>query len=158
LDERRLEEAKAALATQPDPPEVQAKVDAALNWLRRQQDLQGKPRISAAEGLALLAWSKLAESPRKSSMRNMQYLLLLLQDFEETHQRWPKSLAELKADYTEYEKLLDNPRTGDNPGFYYEPPREATSPILWELKDGQVDRAGIVGYADGRLMGTPPWA
>ncbi len=89
------------------------------------------------------------------SANNMRQIGLALQSYLNDHRgRFPETLLDLR-DYVPIEALMTNPRTGENPGFIYEPPPPgappATTPVLFEALGGMKDLTGAILYADGSI-------
>ena len=72
---------------------------------------------------------------------------------------WPEELAQarelLEGDHLDFDELMHNPVTGDNPGYeYVKPPPDAdpkTTVILYQLREGRRDTTLRVGFADGHV-------
>ncbi len=89
------------------------------------------------------------------SANNMRQIGFALQSYLNDHRgSFPDSLLDLRP-YAPIEQLLTNPRTGDNPGFIYEPPapgaNPATTAVLFESFNGAKDPTGAVLYANGNI-------
>ena len=90
------------------------------------------------------------------SANNMRQIGFALQSYLNDHRgKFPESLLELRPYLPSIEQLLINPRTGENPGFIYEPPppgaAAGTTPVLFEALGGAKDPTGAVLYADGSI-------
>lgn len=74
---------------------------------------------------------------------------------DQNNGRFPETLLDLRTAMPQLEQLMENPRTGDRPGFIYEkpPPGVAPSrvPVLFESLGGQKDPDGAVLYGDGQI-------
>ncbi len=66
---------------------------------------------------------------------------------------YPLQLEDVRPYVGDYDQLIKNPRTGDDPGYEYVPPTEhmANVPLIYELKGGQRDPEGWVLYVDGSI-------
>jgi len=85
---------------------------------------------------------------------NMRQLLIGIQQFEMTYDRYPQSLNDLVDHMPEFRSMLVNPRTGASPGFVYvqpSPGAKPSTPVLYEGAAGQIDPDGSVGYLDGHI-------
>ena len=137
-----------AAATSPGPDASVAGMAAALQDPRIADALQGAR----------------AKAKQIGAMNNMRQILLALILYAENHQgQWPNELNELKAVTPDFDKLLDNPRTGLNPGFSYVKPAKlydpAKTPVLWEATStGSRDLEAAIGYADGHIEAGRPGA
>jgi hypothetical protein len=74
---------------------------------------------------------------------------------------YPDSLDQVK-EYCEeksYDTLIENPFTGDNPGYEYVKPADDASIsdtiVLYQLKDGSRVTQGKVAYLDGSVRDAP---
>jgi RNA polymerase sigma factor (sigma-70 family) len=98
------------------------------------------------------------DAAAKESINNMKLLGLALAMYETEHQgKWPNSLSDVKKYMAgDYEKVMQNPVTGDAEGYIYKKPPDgisklpaaATAPVLFEAKAGAVDPDGALLYAD----------
>ncbi|MEM1109793.1 MAG: hypothetical protein AAGH99_13995 [Planctomycetota bacterium] len=81
--------------------------------------------------------------------------IALMQYTDQNRGRFPESLLELRGVMPQIEQLMTNPRTGDRPGFIYEPPAPGSdpsrTPVLYESLNGQKDPNGAVLYGDGSV-------
>jgi len=75
--------------------------------------------------------------------------------------KYPDSLDQVK-DYCKekpYDTLIENPFTGDNPGYEYVTPAEdakmAETIVLYQLKGGSRVTQGKVAYLDGSVRDAP---
>lgn len=100
----------------------------------------------------------------EAAASHMRLILLNIATYDADQQALPKTLedlvtAKITSDGGVY--VFRNQRTGKMPGFVYVKPPEAArladikapadTPVLYELKDGKPDPAGLVGYADGHV-------
>lgn len=75
---------------------------------------------------------------------------------EANNDEWPDRLSDIQ-DYIdgEFETLIENPYTKDNPGYEYVKPVEdadrSTTIILYHLRDGKRDLSLNVGFSDCRV-------
>jgi len=94
------------------------------------------------------------------SENNMKQLGLgVLTYAQQNNGNLPQTMDDLRTVLGDINALLVNNRTGANPGFMYFPPGKnintianpAGTPILYEIKDGKLDRHGSIMYLDGRI-------
>lgn len=93
------------------------------------------------------------------NMSNMNQVgMAIFMYAEQNGGRFPPTLYDLRTVMPEIDSVLVNYRTGEKPGFIYEPPDSAqsltnpqTTPILWEMENGQKAPNGSVLYADGHI-------
>lgn len=105
----------------------------------------------------------------EAAASHMRLILMNIATYDQEQKALPKTLEDLVAakitpDGGVY--VFRDPRTGKTPGFVCVKPPEATrlaevkspadTPLLYELKDGQPDRTGLIGYADGHVVIPPP--
>ncbi|MCC6683226.1 MAG: hypothetical protein IT445_20205 [Phycisphaeraceae bacterium] len=104
--------------------------------------------------------SLLAEARSKGrgivSASNLNQIGIALQMYLDQHRgQWPTELNDLEKVMPGIRQVFANPRTGDNPGFIYEPPPPGAdpsqTPILWESLNGQKDPTGAILFADGHI-------
>ena len=103
-----------------------------------------------------------AEAVLKSS-NQMKELILAVRNYEDTNGYWPEELSDVKSlTDTDFEVLMVNPITEENPGYEYVKPTDdanpATTVILYPLRGGERDTSLKVGYADGRVAEMNPEA
>ena len=96
-----------------------------------------------------------AEAVLQSS-NQMKELILAIRNYEDIHDQWPNDLGQVRNDVeSDFDMLLQNPITGDHPGYeYVQPPANAdpaTTVILYQLRDGERDMTLRVGFADGKV-------
>lgn len=96
-----------------------------------------------------------AEAVLQSS-NQMKELILAIRNYEDVHEGWPDSLDQVgNLVDSDLNVLMQNPITGDNPGYEYVPPSADSDPsttvILYQLRDGRRDTNLRVGFADGRV-------
>lgn len=78
---------------------------------------------------------------------------------EKNNGKLPPTIDHLRTEMGDINKLLENVRTNTNPGFLYIKPADNVSsvanpnstPILYELRDGKLDRDGAIMYLDGHI-------
>jgi general secretion pathway protein G len=98
----------------------------------------------------------------KDARANMRSLLTAALNYANDHGRLPDSLDALQGQYLspeQYQKVMTNPVTGENPGFTLtgsgltmgEITNPASTPVMYETWGGSPNYSGIVGYADGRV-------
>jgi hypothetical protein len=97
-----------------------------------------------------------------SASSQMRLILSAIAEYDEAHQALPGTLNDLVTDgLMPGPEIFHDPRTGQDNGFVYVRPdgvgkmaditsRDKTA-ILFEVKDGKPDEAGLVGYADGHV-------
>jgi hypothetical protein len=98
-----------------------------------------------------------------SSLNKMRQLVVGVLAYQDEHEKWPKRFKDIR-EYTEgkagLKKLLDNPATGDNPGYEYVRPssdnkssdgKRSKLILIYQLRDGERDRKLAVAYADGHI-------
>jgi len=90
-----------------------------------------------------------------NNMKKIRFSLLQLND--ENH-NWPTEISEIKSVFendSEYNEVMTNPITGDNPGYEYVQPQEGFDPsttiVLYQLRGGTRDKSLSVTYADGSI-------
>jgi hypothetical protein len=97
-----------------------------------------------------------------STSAQMRLILAAIIEYDREHQSLPGSLADLVTDkLVPGAEVFHDPRTGKDDGFVYVKPDGVMKlsdiadgkkmGILFEGKDGEADRAGLVGYADGHV-------
>jgi len=94
-----------------------------------------------------------AKSTLKSN-NQMKQLLIAITNYHDSYHGWPESLADIRP-FTEmdnFEELMLNPVTGENPGYEYVQPSPDSDPettvLLYQLRDGQRDLNLEVCFAD----------
>lgn len=111
------------------------------------------------EGIAD-AWSPL-DARKDQSLVYMGRINISIIIYAIDHEeKLPDSLDQLKLYFNDemYNRIMTNPVTGENPGYIYIKPAgnlndtKHNPPMLYEVKDGQPDPDGAVGYADGRVV------
>jgi hypothetical protein len=99
------------------------------------------------------------------SLNQMKALIIALNGYAQDHRgEYPESLAALKDNnfVQDFDKLIVNPRTGENPGYIYVRPattiyklvkanRTASTPLLYESRGGRKDPRGLIGYANASV-------
>jgi hypothetical protein len=97
-----------------------------------------------------------------SASDQMRLILSAIIEYDNEHQSLPASIADLtSAGLVPGPEIFHDPRTGKDDGFIYvkldgvtklsDIADRKTTGILFEEKDGQADRTGLVGYADGHV-------
>jgi hypothetical protein len=94
-----------------------------------------------------------------SATAQMRLILGAIAEYDREHQALPNSLDDLvMGRLVPGPEVFHDPRTGQDNGFVYVKPAgvsrlsdisNAAAPILYEIKDGQPDHGGLVGYANG---------
>ncbi len=73
---------------------------------------------------------------------------------------WPESLDDVKANMPNFDEMMKNPVTQDNPGYEYVKPVEGFVPeetvVIYQLRGGQRDETLEAGYADGTVKAPTP--
>ena len=97
------------------------------------------------------------QQQRHDSTQNMKILGLSLHEYKDEHGTWPEELADVESilGAEEYAARIQNPLTGDNPGYeYVKPPEDAMTSqtiVLYQLRDGKRDDSLLVGYLDASV-------
>lgn len=97
---------------------------------------------------------RLVRAKQRLSEANMKALLQRVNLYTLSNGgRFPDTLEDLRDGPRDkdFDKLMTNPITGENPGYVYrKPAREPkwSVKILWESKDGKPDEPSAIGYAD----------
>ena len=91
------------------------------------------------------------------SSNQLKELILAVRLYHDSNDdQWPDKLSEI-AMFTEegLGQLMENPITGDNPGYEYVKPEDGadlkTTVVLYQLRNGQRAADLKVGYADNRV-------
>ena len=100
--------------------------------------------------------SALLASRKETSRQNIHKLqTALFEHVAENNEQWPASLDEVKDQVQDFDQLMVNPVTEDNPGYLYVAPKyksnSSRTVVLYQLNKGKVDRTLKVGYADGHV-------
>lgn len=105
-----------------------------------------------------------ADFATEAAASHMRLILMNIATYDSEQKKLPKTLddlvtAKIAPDDGKY--VFRNPRTDMNPGFIYVKPPDAaqmadikspaTTPMLYELKDGMPNPKGLIGYADGHV-------
>lgn len=138
-----------------DPPPPRPLAASPLKPTTPQQHAQGQ----AAANNPLNYFSSLTRARQRArglvAASNINQFSIAIQMFVDDRRRFPQSLLELVDANPELKQVLANPRTGDLPGYIYEPPPPGSpphdTPILWESLAGQKDPDGAILYADFHL-------
>jgi len=99
------------------------------------------------------------------SLNQMQALIVALNSYAQDNRgQYPIRLADLKnlSYVKEFDKLIANPHTGENPGYVYVRPQRTLNelvktrtagrtPILYEARSGRLHPRGLIGYANGQV-------
>ena len=100
------------------------------------------------------------EAAREAQSRNnMQMLVLAALNYETSNGAWPESLEDLREFTPDFDNVVTNPVTMDNPGYEYVKPVVDEDMvlydtiILYQLRNGVRDTSLAVGYADGSVRG-----
>jgi hypothetical protein len=96
------------------------------------------------------------------SMDHMKKLAEAIIEYSDDNDgAYPDSLDQVKEHCKEkpYDTLIENPFTGDNPGYEYIKPADDASIsdtiVLYQLKDGSRATQGKVAYLDGAVRDAP---
>jgi hypothetical protein len=96
------------------------------------------------------------------SMDHMKKLAEAIIEYSDDNDgAYPDSLDQVKEHLKEkpYDTLIENPFTGDNPGYEYIKPADDASIsdtiVLYQLKDGSRVTQGKVAYLDGAVRDAP---
>ena len=103
-----------------------------------------------------MAGSSLLASRKETSRQNMHKLQsALFEHVAENNKQWPASLDEIKDRVQDFDQVMVNLVTGNNPGYLYVAPKSNSNSsrtvMLYQLNKGKVDRTLGVGYADGHV-------
>jgi len=92
------------------------------------------------------------------SSNQMKELMLGIMNYRSVNEeQWPEDLSDIEVLISEvdFEQLMSNPVTGDNPGYEYVKPSDNADPtttvILYQLRGGQRATDLQVGFADNHL-------
>jgi hypothetical protein len=107
------------------------------------------------------------DGPSHAAAAQMRLILAAVAEYDASQNALPATLDDLAAaKLVPAPEVFRDPRTGAEAGFVYVKPdgvnrlsaltSPATTPILYELKDGKPDPAGLIGYADGHIAVSPP--
>ena len=119
-------------------------------------------RLALLFGLATCVSCGLDQAPQAEaqleSSNQMKELMLGIMNHRTVNDgRWPEELSEIEGLLPDrnFEQLMSNPVTGDNPGYEYVEPSDGTDPattvILYQLRGGQRATDLRVGFADNHL-------
>ena len=98
------------------------------------------------------------EEKSLESGKHLKELVVAVQAWHNASQAWPDTLADV-AMYTEGEQrlkmLLQNPLTGDDPGYEYVKPDTdqvtRDTVLIYQLHDGKRDTSLAAAYGDGSV-------
>ena len=122
--------------------------------------------LLAAVVLSTAGCGAVAEARRKAfeiqALDHMRKLAIAVIDYADKNDgQFPAELADA-AEYckeTPFDVLINNPFTGDNPGYEYVKPAEdapiTETVMIYQLRDGQRDTSLKVAYADGSVREGP---
>ncbi|MBB6428908.1 hypothetical protein [Algisphaera agarilytica] len=121
----------------------------------------GGPQAASKQSSSPLAYFDVLRDAKSQanglvSANNMRQIGIALQTYmDQNNGRFPDTLLQLREVFPQLDQVMENPRTGDRPGFIYEkpPPGSAPSrtPVLYESLNGQKDPDGAVLYGDGSI-------
>ena len=92
-----------------------------------------------------------------ASRDNMHRMHSAFMDYSEDNgNAWPASLEDLRPYVDDFDALMTNPITGDNPGYLYTPPPADLDPeenfvMLVQLRNGGPDPSLRSLYSDGTV-------
>lgn len=122
---------------------------------------QGGPQAQSKNSNSPLAYFDVLRDAKSQaqgivSANHMRQIGMGLQMYvDQNNGRFPESLLELRSVMPQLDQLMENPRTGDRPGFIYEKPAPgiapSRTPVLFESLGGQKDPDGAVLYGDGSI-------
>lgn len=105
------------------------------------------------------------EAKRYQVMSNSRQISMgLIMYCQDNNNQWPNSLDDLVTDghisREQLDEMLTHPITGEKNAFKYVKPDRpfdeledpATVPVLYELKNGAINKEGIIAYADGHVQ------
>jgi hypothetical protein len=115
-----------------------------------------------------------AAKRKMETSARMRWLAIAVQDYHAENKSFPDSLQDLKPLFgkgkgskhlqfsyqilediglTSFEQVLANPWTGESPGYEYVKPTQpvASTPIIYQLKNGQRVMDHLIGYYDGSI-------
>ena len=132
--------------------------------------------IAVVGWLLFSGYQRFDEAKRKfEAVARMRWLAIAVRDYHAEHDAYPDSLQELKPLFGQgkgstqlqfsfdtlagkvglstFEQVLENPWTGDNPGFEYVKPAQPrnSTPILYQLRNGQRADGEKIGYFDASI-------
>ena len=88
-------------------------------------------------------------------MNNIHLFGIAIAQYRTTHGQWPNGLEDLAPFVEDMKSFMENPVTGDNPGYEYLKPTDENPPpdteVIYQLRDGQRDMALERGRADGSV-------
>lgn len=91
----------------------------------------------------------------EASRQNMHKIQLAMRENVANGLGWPQSLDDVKDSIENFDQIMKNPITGDDPGYEYAPPvrsgPEYKIIILYQLRNGERNETLKVGYADGSV-------
>jgi hypothetical protein len=102
-----------------------------------------------------------SDNAKEESISKMEKLAGAVYEYYDIEKKWPESfdVPEFQEDVggsDEFKKLMDNPLTGDNPGYQYVKPPDGTPKnsdviIIYQLRDGQRDLTVDAFALDGTV-------
>ncbi|MEM9418830.1 MAG: hypothetical protein AAGA25_07260 [Planctomycetota bacterium] len=121
----------------------------------------GGPQAASKQSSSPLAYFDVLRDAKSQaqvlvSANNMRQIGIALQTYvDQNNGRFPDNLLELRSVFPQLDQVMENPRTGDRPGFIYEKPPPGSAPgrtpVLYESLNGQKDPDGAVLYGDGSI-------
>ena len=124
--------------------------------------VESPTRLGLLFGLAICIGCGLDRAPRAEAMlksaNQMRELMVGIMNYRSVNEeQWPEDLSEIEGliSDVDFEQLMSNPVTGDNPGYEYVKPSDSADPattvILYQLRGGQRATDLQVGFADNHL-------
>lgn len=113
--------------------------------------------ISILVTLCSLALSSCGKKKQEATREHISDFYGAFRDYREANDDfWPEKLEDLKPYVDNWDEIIVNPITGDNPGYAYTPPETGEEDdefvILTQLRNGQPDpslkKLRLGGYVD----------
>lgn len=105
--------------------------------------------------LALVCFAGCGARERQS-LNKLRLLGLQSLNYEAAHREWPETIEDLRPTIDNFDDTLQNPVTGDNPGYeYVKPPEDwmdqnyQQMTLFYQLRDGKRDTSLDVCYVTG---------
>ena len=129
-------------------------------------ELEGKNLEHVASTMAKGIFAAQAKAQESVLASNMHQLGVAIHAYANDHKgKLPDSLDDLKTyvgGADALARLVTNPITGEKEGIKYVKPADTlnkldfSAKMLFEVRDGKVNKEGYVGYADGSVRRTTP--
>ena len=93
------------------------------------------------------------DAMREESDLNMKKLIMGCHRVEADCGEWPDRISEVKQYVEDYDRIIRNPLTGDDPGYEYVKPviRDESIAVMYQLRDGKRDMSLSLGYMDASV-------